>query len=458
MGDVCPYCGKKFKRLKSHLNHCKMAPAVTASKSSDTQSGDALLKTTAVKNKKKPAAVTSRDKFSSSSQDDAESLSDLKTKKRNKKTVKPAEQSVDKLTHQNTPTSFTSLQTTNPMSERLSEGTGQLKRKWQGRSNQEIEKVQLSAFLMETGRKSSAKAKALGKITLAADVLKGTTSAGVQGEVKPTKPKKTPKSKASLSLPGEESGLPASLTAGTVSVQEPPHTAIHKPHPKDNQHFKPSHSKPKVQTHFQEEVKASCQVLANDLMDVKVTDSAVSHTYKVVKTSVWDHIKGGLLSRKYGGPMTVSLTGTKPVVDNAITLTSAFNISPPQSFINPQTVVALKSPYIKLMDSSRPPQASPIQGLVSPSEAPSSKPQSTEWMSTVTAGYHGMQVYRPPGRTALGHEHDWIKPSSAPPPPKPPPGTAQNLVSVELMQSCATVLRWDLISSVSCGSHKLSYY
>ncbi|XP_076154047.1 uncharacterized protein LOC143137656 isoform X2 [Alosa pseudoharengus] len=407
VGEVCPYCGRKFKRLKTHLNHCKMAPAVASPKSADTLSEDALLKARVVKSKKKTAAATSRDQLSSSSQGKTESLSDLKTKNRNKKLVKPAEPI--------TSTPLASPQTTNPASDSLSEDTGQIKRKWPGRSKQDTEKEKLSAVLMETGRISSPKATALGKITLAANVLKGSNGGGEQREVtKAAKLKNAAKSKASLCLPVEGNGLPVPLTAAMASVQERTHKALHKPHPENDQHFNPSHLKPQIQTHFQKEVKASWQGRGKDLLSVKVPDSDVSYTYKV-KTSVWDHIKGGLLSRKYGVPMTASLVGTKPQVGNG---TTALTISLPQSVMNPQKAVSLEGPFMKCADSSKPPQ---VSLLASQSDALSSNPRSLEWMSTVTAGYHGMEVYRPPGRLAQGHEQYWMKPSPAPLPPTPLP-------------------------------------
>ncbi|XP_041938020.1 uncharacterized protein si:dkey-21c1.4 isoform X1 [Alosa sapidissima] len=407
VGELCPYCGRTFKRLKTHLNHCKMAPAVASPKSADTLSEDALLKAVVVKSKKKTAAATSRDQLSSSSQGKTESLSDLKTKNRNKKLVKPAEPI--------TSTPLASPQTTNPASDSLSEDTGQIKRKWPGRSKQETEKEKLSAVLMETGRISLPKATALGKITLAANVLKGSTGGGEQREVtKATKLKNAAKSKASLRLPVEENGLAVPLTTAMASVQERTHKALHKPHTENDQHFNPSHLKPQIQTHFQEEVKASWQGRGKDLLSVKVPDSDVSYTYKV-KTSVWDHIKGGLLSRKYGVPMTASLVGTKPQVGNG---TTALTISLPQSVMNPQKAASLEGPFMKCADSSKPPQ---VTLLASQSDALSSNPRSLEWMSTVTAGYHGMEVYRPPGRLAQGHEQYWMKPSPAPLPPTPLP-------------------------------------
>lgn len=42
-------------------------------------------------------------------------------------------------------------------------------------------------------------------------------------------------------------------------------------------------------------------------------------------------------------------------------------------------------------------------------------------MSAVTAGYHGMEVYQPPGRSSLSLEHDWVKSPSLPPAIKPLP-------------------------------------
>ncbi|XP_062381940.1 uncharacterized protein C17orf80 homolog [Sardina pilchardus] len=394
-GEVCPYCGKKFKRLKSHLNHCKMAPAVASPKTADTPSEDALLKAAVVKSKKKTVAARSLDNLSSSSQGESESLSDLKTKNRKKKLVRPAEPITS------TPS--------------LSEDTGRLKRKLPESSNQETEKEKLSAVFMETTRVSTTQAPTLGKVTLAAHVLKGSISEGEQRVViKATKLKKAAKSKASLRLPVEENGPPVLLTAATASVQEHTHKALHKPHPENYQHFNPSHLKPQIQTHFQEEVKTSWQGRGKDLFGMKVPDSAVTYTFKM-KTSVWDHIKGGLLSRKYGGPMTVPLVGTKPQVGNAA---SALSISLSQSAMNPQKTTSLEGPFMKRPDSSKPPQVSLV---ASQSDALSSNARSQEWMSTVTAGYHGMEVYRPPGKLAQGHEEYWVKPSSAPPPPTPLP-------------------------------------
>lgn len=418
---MCPYCGRKFKRLKTHLNHCKLAPAVTSSKSLDTLSKEPPLKATVVvKSKKKSTVTTSRDKLSSSSQDNTEHLSDLKTKSRNKNVKKSA--------NENTSTPLATSLTTNPASESLSEDVARLKRKWQGRNHQETEKDKLSAFLMEEGRKSSPKATALGKITLAANVLKGTAIKESQKEVTAAKSQNKLRSNASLSLPAEESRHLAPLTAATVSVQGPPHKTMQKPHPENDQHLNPSHLKPKIQTHFQEEVKQSKsqQGQGQDLMRVKVLNSPGSHTFKLEKTSVWEHIKGGLLSRKYGGPMIPSLVMTKPHVGNAASLNSAFTINSLQSAMTLQKDLTLKGCSMKPPDPSRPPLASPIQGLLSShSDSLSSKPRSLEWMSSVTAGYHGMEVYRPPGRTAQGHEQFWTKPSPEPPPPKPLPGTTQ---------------------------------
>lgn len=411
LGEVCPYCGRKFKRLKSHLNHCKLAPAVTPSISLDTPSKDAPLKTTVVKNKNKTATTTSQDKLSSSNQNNTKHLSDLKTKSKNKKLVKSAKE--------NTSIPLATSQTTNPTS--LSEDAARLKRRWQGRNNQETEKDKLSAFLMENDRKSSPKAATLGKITLAANVLKGTAIKEAKRDVTATKPQNTHRSKASLSLPAEETRHLAPLIAATVSVQEPLHKALQKPHPKNDQDLNPSHLKPNIQTHFQEEVK---QGHGQDLMRVKVSNSPVSHTFKVEKTSVWEHIKGGLLSRKYEGQMISPLVWTKLQVGNAASQTSAFTISSPQSAMTLQKDVALEGPSMRPPDPSRPLQSSPIQGLLpSHSDSLSSKPRSLEWMSSVTAGYHEMEVYRPPGRTSQGHEQFWTKPSPEPPPPKPLPDT-----------------------------------
>lgn len=398
-----------------------MAPAVTPSISLDTLSKDAPLKTTVVKSKKKTATTTSQDKLSSSNQNNTDHLTDSKTKSKNKKIVKAKE---------NTSFPLATSQTTNPTS--LSEDAAQLKRRWQGRNNQETERDKLSAFLMENDRKSSPKAAALGKITLAANVLKGTAIKEAKRDVTAAKPQNTHRSKASLTLPAEESRHVAPLIAATVSVQEPPNKAMQKPHLKNDQHLNPSHLKPNIQTHFQEEVKQSKsqQSRGQDLMRVKVSNSPVSHTFKVEKTSVWEHIKGGLLSRKYEGQMISPLVWTKLQVGNAASQTSAFTISSPQSAMTLQKDVALEGPSMRPPDPSRPLKSSPIQGLLpSHSDSLSSKPRSLEWMSSVTAGYHEMEVYRPPGRTSQGHEQFWTKPSAEPPPPKPLPGTTQILRS-----------------------------
>lgn len=402
-----------------------MAPAVASPKSLDSLNKDAPLKATLVKSKKKTATTTSQDKLSPSIQNNTEHLSEhLKSKSINTNLVKSAKE--------NTSTPLAASQTTKPVSESPSEEAARIKRKWQGRYNLETEKEKLSVLFMEKGRKSTPKATALGKITQAANVLKGTAIKEAPREVPAAKPQNTPRSKASLSLPGEESRHLTPLTAATVSLQEPPHKAMLKPHSKDDQHLNPSHLKPKIQTHFQEEVKQSRSQLGQgqDLMRGKVSNSHMAHSFKVEKTSVWEHIKGSLLSRKYGGPMIPSLVRTKPQIHNATSLTSAFTSSSPESAIKPQKTVASESPLKKLLDPSRPPQVSPIQGLLpSHSDSLSSKPRSLEWMSSVTGGYHGMEVYRPPGRTAQGHEQLWTKPSPEPPPPKPLPGTTQIMLS-----------------------------
>ncbi|KAL2078284.1 hypothetical protein ACEWY4_025969 [Coilia grayii] len=404
-----------------------MAPAVASSRSLDPLSEEALLTGSVVKKKKKTPA-TSRDK-PSSSLDGTESASDIKTKARSKKSMLPLKQSLDKLTHQTTSTPLSSPPTVSPVPESVNEGLRPLKKKWQGRSSQDTEKETLSEFLIDAGRKTSLKSVALGKVTLAADVLKEATGRGVQRQVKPAQPPETHKSKAPLRLAGEESGHSSPLTAEgpTVSVQAPAHMAVQKPNPKEVQHFKPSKWQAKVQTHFPEDVKTSRQVRGKDMKNVNMMDSAVSHSYKIVKTSVWDHIKDGLLSRKYGGPITLPLPRTEPVIEKAVNPALAGKVSLPQAFGSPQTVtITLESPGVKNTDFSSPHQARPIQGLLaSQSGAASLKPQTTEWMSKATAGYLGMEVYRPPGRASLGPEHDWMRPSSeAQSPPKPPPDTS----------------------------------
>ncbi|XP_063077673.1 uncharacterized protein si:dkey-21c1.4 [Engraulis encrasicolus] len=230
---------------------------------------------------------------------------------------------------------------------------------------------------------------------------------------------------------------------------------VQTPSPKHDQHFKPSRSGAKVQIHFPEEVKTSRQVRGKDTTNVKVTDSVVSHGYKVVKTSVWDHIKASLLSRKYGGTIaTVSLsrrTITEPVVGKPVRPTLAdsdVSVQLPQSFVNTEVAAPLTSEGIKHTDSTRPiapppslsSQARSTQSLyASQGAATSLSPETIEWMSKATAGYVGMKVYRPPGRAPLGHELDWMRPNNEPPelpnsPPVPVPLAERRLADVTMSE------------------------
>lgn len=405
MGEVCPYCGKTFKRLKSHLNHCKMAPLATSSRSSDAPSKDALLTASVGKKKKKTASAALQDK-PLSSLDRAASAPEVKTKTKSKKSKTPVKKTSDQLTIQTTSSPLSSPQTVSPVPESAYEDTRPLKGKWQSRSSLDMEKDKLANVLVDAGHQSSLKSVALGQVTLAADVLKKAKGTGMQRAVKSIQPPETHTSKTPLPLPADESGLSSPLAAEKLpasNVQTATHMTVQTPSPKHDQHFKPSRSGAKVQIHFPEEVKTSRQVRGKDTTNVKVTDSVMSHGYKVVKTSVWDHIKASLLSRKYGGTIaTVSLsrrTITEPVVGKPVRPTLAdsdVSVQLPQSFVNTEVAAPLTSEGIKHTDSTRPiapppslsSQARSTQSLyASQGAATSLSPETIEWMSKATAGW-----------------------------------------------------------------------
>ncbi|CDQ65822.1 unnamed protein product [Oncorhynchus mykiss] len=109
--ETCPFCGKNFKRLNSHLPRCKMAPVTTTTQRSQTPPGPADLIT--YKNSKKtslptssssPSTTSTKSKKASSSSPSpalsplatttkSKKSSSLTTTKNNKKTPSPSSSS-----------------------------------------------------------------------------------------------------------------------------------------------------------------------------------------------------------------------------------------------------------------------------------------------------------------------------------------------------------------------------
>ncbi|XP_038846999.1 flocculation protein FLO11-like isoform X2 [Salvelinus namaycush] len=109
--ETCPFCGKNFKRLNSHLPRCKMAPVATTTQSSQTLPGPADLitdknskKTSSSSSSSSPSTTSTKSKKTSSSSPSpalsplasttkSKKSSSLTTPKNNKKTPSPSSSS-----------------------------------------------------------------------------------------------------------------------------------------------------------------------------------------------------------------------------------------------------------------------------------------------------------------------------------------------------------------------------
>ncbi|XP_016335744.1 uncharacterized protein LOC107684086 isoform X2 [Sinocyclocheilus anshuiensis] len=254
--EECPYCGKPFKRLKTHLSHCKMAPVVQPKKSIQAPKG-----LSATISRQKIYKKTATTEINNVIFDET-----LTSKGRRKDDIHNA----DSL-HTTTEVKVPSAQTRN---------TERPKSTWLTKRQKELERLQLLVTVSKKPSNSTSLSNNEGDKSFC-EISKRPKQGTSQSNGKGTKGKKklemAPLSehlsitKSKINTPGF---VPAILK--NCSVQ---------------------HEKPKLKVNFLEELER----LNSQNKDCDLVSSAKehkAHTFFLSKTSVWEHINDSLYYKR----------------------------------------------------------------------------------------------------------------------------------------------------------------
>ncbi|XP_066522111.1 uncharacterized protein si:dkey-21c1.4 [Hoplias malabaricus] len=266
--EQCPFCGKPFKRLKSHLPHCKMSPGSKATKNNNVL---------------KQLVSTSKD----TSQKDKKNKVNVCDKKLNKP--------LSLKTHIKSKSSMTAAKVGNEVFESTiisAEGsktdTMKTKSKWLAKREKEMEKAALSTL---KGAK------------ITSDCLPDTSQGHIKGEISQGQSKKAHKWTTLTSLvKSSKSGLNA------LDILEVPQMKGSKA-----ERSTPNH---KANVYIVEDVEHVPKPLCKDLTLVcRVKDQRDFHFFQT-KTCVWDHIKHAFYKRSSDSVPILNLIREKEIYVN----------------------------------------------------------------------------------------------------------------------------------------------
>ncbi|XP_030631512.1 uncharacterized protein DDB_G0284459 [Chanos chanos] len=412
-GDVqmeeCPFCGKPFKRLKSHLPHCKMALAAqrtTTSTASDHLHDSRSDKHTVTMSKTKRTASKRNLKVNISDHtDDTLPVNPGTAQKSVKSKLKAPKVVGDKTSSQSSPAVYsTSLavkqETENVGIKRLEVRERELERRNQFISYKQNENKPTSETnLFQEALKEPKRAET------------------IQTDRKTAQGRRVPKFSSQMKLSQRDNTLSSSsaTSKSTVGTAVPSQDALKMTPGLSVSERLPNRldrSKRKSEPKFWEYIEAGPEPQRGGTFGL----TAQGLVSSVPKTSVWDHIKEGLYNRRSRGLSVVHLTqGVAKVASCDRESASALLMS---------TRVSQRSPERLQADGTEVRSAPVPSGIHTPtqsslSEGTSSRTQripGMEWASMLTGDY---QFPIPHTERALS-QHVWAPPPTGPSPPPLP--------------------------------------
>ncbi|XP_016118231.1 uncharacterized protein [Sinocyclocheilus grahami] len=264
--EDCPYCGKPFKRLKTHLPHCKMAPVAQPKKS--------------IQAPKEPSSTTSRQKIlkkTASTEINNVIFDETLTSKGRRKED-----------NHNADSLLTTTVVKVPSAETLN--TERPKSKWLAKRQKELERLQL---LVPVSKKPS-NPTSLSDIEIDksfCEISKRPNQGTSQSNGKSTKDKKKPKMaplSEQLSITKSKINTPGFVSAFLKNSSLPSECTV--------QHENPEL---KIKVDFLEEPERLNSRNKDFDLESRAKEHNKAHTFFSSKTSVWDHINDSLYYKRY---------------------------------------------------------------------------------------------------------------------------------------------------------------
>ncbi|XP_067286422.1 mitochondrial nucleoid-associated protein 1 [Pseudorasbora parva] len=291
--EECPYCGKPFKRLKTHLPHCKMAPVAQTKNS--------------IQAPKELSSTTSRQKIHKKTND---VIFDKRLTSKSKK--KDDISNADILfTSSDVKVSSESVDMERPKS------------KWLAKRQRELERLQLLVPVLNNPSNPTSLFKQDGDKSFC-EISKrpnqGTSQNNGKGTKGKTKPKKAPLSEQ-LAITKSKINTPGFVPAILKNSSLPSECNV-------------QHENPKLKTkvYFLEELERLPNSQNKNIDLVSRAKDHKAHAFFISKTSVWDHINYSLYYKR-----SDNLYVPYPIIETF--KDSALEISAMQQSNNRETVV-----------------------------------------------------------------------------------------------------------------------
>ncbi|KAL7869317.1 hypothetical protein AOLI_G00133050 [Acnodon oligacanthus] len=393
--EPCPYCGKPFKRLKSHLPHCKMSPG---SKTTKNNKAPAELLTKTPKHtpcKEKPSKVNVFDKKRNASS--FQTVSKISAKPKISMTADKV--NMDELTV----TKVLSAEQRNPV-------TVKPKSKWLAKREQEMAKQAI--LLTQKGStliSDSLQEKNNCLVETSQRQVKGTPQTGGQNQKMLTGAKLTsPVTTKKFTAPDL---LHVTWTTGSQAEGSMP--------------------KCKAKGNILEEIQNGPKALTKDHVTTPTVEERADFSFFLTKTCVWDHIKHGLYARRSGTMSLLHPTAETYEASNCENTTVFVNKTPIENSQNAVT----KASSAPLLASAQASVKRPAEDLLTSVLQSKTVMKRTPEMA---AGYDGT-LFSPFRNPEISSNEDlWAKcESSRSPPQSQGPVTEQRLGDVRLGELAA---------------------
>ncbi|XP_036428486.1 uncharacterized protein si:dkey-21c1.4 [Colossoma macropomum] len=395
--EPCPYCGKPFKRLKSHLPHCKMSPGSETTK--NNKAPEELLTTTpndtTPKEKKKKVNGFDKRLNDSSFQSISKSLAKPKVSMTAEKV------NMDELTV----AKVLSAEQRNP-------ATVNPKSKWLAKREQEMAKQAI--LLTQKGSKL---------ISDSQQEKDNCLSETLQGQVKET--------------PQTEGQNQKTLTGTKLTslVTTKKFTATDLLHVTWTTGSQAERSMPncKAKGNILEEIQNSPKALTKDHASTPTVKEQADFSFFQSKTCVWDHIKHGLYARRSG--IVSLLPPTAETHEASISKCENTSVFVHKTHIENNQNAVTKASSAPLLASAQTSVQRPAEDMLTSELQSKTIMKRTPEMAT---GYDGT-LFSPFRNSEMSSNEDlWTKcESSRSPPQSQGPGTEQRLGDVRLGELAA---------------------
>ncbi|XP_072523883.1 uncharacterized protein [Salminus brasiliensis] len=385
--EPCPFCGKPFKRLRSHLPHCKMSP---------------VSKTT--KNNKAPPELpmTNPKDTTRKYQKNKANISDKKlndpsfSKSQGKSSMKAGKVHVDEVTVAKVPSAERSdIDTVKPRS------------KWLAKREQEMVKQttpqkELNNCLISQTSKDQVKGPP--------QIVKS-----VQGQNQ-----KKPKGTTLTSL----------VTTAKFDISVPDILQVPWTSGSQAERSMPTH---KGNANVFEETQHSPKALSIDLTLVSKIREQADFNFFQTKTCVWDHIKHGLYDRRLGSVLALHPTGPTREVCISTCGNGSVSVHKPHTVNNQTADTQTPSAALFALGQTSVRKSAEHFNATSTLQSKSAM----EWPPEMAAGYDRTLVSSPLSGISSNEGLKTMHQSSRLPPQCPGPETVQRLGDVRLCELSA---------------------